>query len=261
MNIYHLIIRPEVSIETAWEELESIGVNVLYSDEDPEGHQKILVCRLPNKEKITTHPSVLSVKPAPNLNIDWEMQWFQHGLNFHNGLVHVPIGDANIRLKPGPGFGDASHPTTRLVLKMMEHVVPCRPVLDVGCGSGILSLAALHWGARPIYAIDIDPEAICHTIENISLNDIKKSVWVGSAEELVQQDPPKKLVALMNMISSEQALAWESLSILQGHIHDCITSGILAEEQEAYLKLWNGRGWQLRGTLEEDGWMAFHWEK
>lgn len=262
MSIYHFSIHPDVSIEAAWEELEIAGVEVLYSDEGPDGEDKVIICRLepqPSKEEwLAKLSSVQSIKPAPDLSIDWEAQWSEHGLDFREGFVHVRVGGLEFLLKPGPGFGDASHPSTRLVLQMMENVVPGHPVLDIGCGSGILSLAAARLGAHPVYAIDIDPDAIRHTIENISLNNIEKPLWVGSAQELVDQRPGKRLIALMNMISSEQEQAWNSLAPLHQHIEACITSGVLTAEKDAYLASWKARGWKLVDTLQEGDWLAFH---
>lgn len=265
MNIYHFSIHPDVSIESAWEELEIAGVEVLYSDEDSESQNKIIICRLnPETSKETwlaKLPSVQSIQQAPDLTIDWESQWAHHGLDFHEGYVHVRVGTLEIILKPGPGFGDASHPTTRLVLQMMEYAVPGKATIDIGCGSGILTLAAAFLEGSPVYAIDIDPEAIRHTIENIALNKIDKSVWVGSANELAGQKPKGPFIALMNMISSEQDLAWNSLAPLHDVINECISSGVLTEEKEAYITQWEERGWQLHSTQQEGDWHAFHFKK
>ena len=265
MKIYHLTIHPNIPTETAWEELEAAGVEVLYSDEDPEGRQKILICRLEDHtsrvEQMAALPGILSISAAPDLMIDWETQWSQHGLDFHNGLVHVHVGETEFSLKPGPGFGDASHPTTRLVLQMMKTSVPERNVLDIGCGSGILSLAAIYLKAHSVYAIDIDPDAIRHTIENIGLNNIEQPIWVGSTDELIDQCPAKPLIALMNMISSEQEQAWKALEPIHHQIQECITSGILAEEKNAYIAHWAKRGWQLKKEEQEGCWQAFHFSK
>lgn len=265
MKIYHLTIHPNTPTETAWEKLETAGIEVLYSDEDLERRQKVLVCRLENcssqVEQIAGLPEILSISAAPDLAIDWETQWSQHGLDFHDGLVHVHVGETEFSLKPGPGFGDASHPTTRLILQMMETHVSERAVLDIGCGSGVLSLAAIYLKAHPVYAIDIDPEAIRHTIENIGLNDVKRPIWVGSTEELIDQCPNKPLIALMNMIFSEQELAWSALKPIHHRIEECITSGILTEEKDAYIALWHERGWQLNKAEQEGCWQAFHFIK
>lgn len=69
------------------------------------------------------------------------------------------------------------------------------------------------------------------------------------------------MIALMNMISSEQELAWNSLIPLHENIEEWITSGILAEEKEAYAALWKNRGWTQKNVIQEDDWLAFHFTK
>ncbi|MDN3508012.1 MAG: 50S ribosomal protein L11 methyltransferase, partial [Simkaniaceae bacterium] len=69
------------------------------------------------------------------MDIDWDEQWAHHAPNFCNGKVSItlPCG-RSFDLVPGPGFGDCSHPTTRLMLEMMDGEVIDRDVVDVGCG-------------------------------------------------------------------------------------------------------------------------------
>ena len=179
--------------------------------------------------------------------IDWEKQWALHGANFSNGLVHIelPLNDAILRLKPGPGFGDFSHPTTRLVLRMMtSHVLG----EDIGSGSGILSLAASSLGAKSVHGIEIDPEAVAHAQENAQLNGLFCTFSLPHRIKL-----PKKPILLMNMIRSEQRLAYPGFSI-----HKAFTSGILREEREKYLEMTASWGWKLEGEEEEEGWLGFY---
>ncbi len=78
-----------------------------------------------------------------------------------------------IRINPAMAFGTGTHPSTKLCLHLMEaHLSPGHPVIDVGCGSGILSIAALKMGASQALAIDISAKAIASTQENVALNDI-----------------------------------------------------------------------------------------
>jgi ribosomal protein L11 methyltransferase len=79
----------------------------------------------------------------------------------------------NIRLDPGLAFGTGSHPTTRLCLRWLErHVLPASRVLDYGCGSGILAIAALKLGAREAVGVDVDPAAIAAARENAARNGV-----------------------------------------------------------------------------------------
>ena len=84
----------------------------------------------------------------------------------------VPAGKAPLYLNPGLTFGTGSHASTQLCLMGLEHTVPGKPVLDLGCGSGILSIAALVLGASAAAAVDIDPKAVDVAYENAALNGI-----------------------------------------------------------------------------------------
>ena len=91
-------------------------------------------------------------------------------LNLMAGL-HLPF-----RLKPGGGFGDLSHPTTRLMLRMLAQIVAKQDVIDIGCGSGILSLAAAALGSPKVYGIDIEQEAVEHSRNNAIFNNLSEKI-------------------------------------------------------------------------------------
>lgn len=97
-----------------------------------------------------------------------------------------------ILLGSGRAFGSGEHETTRSCLEEMEHipVFPDSKVLDLGCGTGILSIAAAKMGARSVIALDPDPEAIKTTISNIQLNSAEKVVYPlqGELESLDSED-------------------------------------------------------------------------
>ncbi len=187
--------------------------------------------------------------------IDWEKQWEMHAKGFDKGLLTLSIpGYGDIRLKPGPGFGDLSHATTRLSLDLMTEYVKGREVIDIGCGSGILSLAASAMGAKNVVGIDIDSGAIGHSIENQKLNEMTNIVFLFPEDFLT---PPSSPMMVMNMIRSEQVQAWEALSQLHRLNGTIITSGILTEDSEKYLAKTEEWGWRLVKTKTEDGWSAF----
>lgn len=114
---------------------------------------------------------------------DWESAWREH---FHphrvgHRSVVVPTwrdydpepDDIVIRLDPGMAFGTGLHPTTQLCARELEkHVQPGETVLDVGCGSGILSIIAARLGAGHVRGIDIDPVAVTAAMENVAHNTL-----------------------------------------------------------------------------------------
>lgn len=94
-----------------------------------------------------------------------------------NQEVPRASGDLAILLDPGMAFGTGLHPSTQLCLEAMEDVVqPGQRVLDAGCGSGILSIAAVRLGAARVDAFDIDPLAVRATVENAALNELPVAV-------------------------------------------------------------------------------------
>ena len=118
---------------------------------------------------------------------DWENNWkaFYKPMEIGERLIVIPewekarIGDrVPLILNPGLTFGTGSHATTRLCLKALEkHIHGGEKVLDLGCGSGILSIAALRLGAERAFACDIDEKCIGVAYENAALNDISKDVY------------------------------------------------------------------------------------
>ena len=90
-----------------------------------------------------------------------------------------------IRMDPGLAFGSGSHETTRLCLEYLDSSnLKELTVLDYGCGSGILGIAALSLGAKNVIAVDIDPQAIIATKENAKINNVDKKISIVSSEGL-----------------------------------------------------------------------------
>jgi ribosomal protein L11 methyltransferase len=89
-----------------------------------------------------------------------------------------------VRINMGLAFGTGEHPTTALCLAWLERHVAAGTMLDYGCGSGILALAALVLGARFAYAVDNDPQALTATKANAALNDVAERLFVGLPETL-----------------------------------------------------------------------------
>jgi ribosomal protein L11 methyltransferase len=211
---------------------------------------------------------ILSISEHTYEQVDWEDQWQIHGQNYQDGKATIdltPYGYPNsFQMIPGPGFGDLSHPTTRLVLKLMLPLAQQKIVMDIGCGSGVLSLAALAAGAEQVYAIDIAPQALEHTENNAKLNGFHQSILCTLPENLVLNSLPNNWLVLMNMIHSEQCVAWESVHSHFDNTHlpcDIITSGILDQDKKTYLEQTEKWGWSLHHEVSEGQWAAFHFSK
>lgn len=264
-SVFH--INPSADFEVVWQNLEDAGCSLLYSDVDENSQQIFghLPPEIKKQDLLEQYPEIFSIEDIELPEIDWESQWAVHG-NYHEGFLNVDLRDYTetafakdqptiLKLKPGPGFGDLSHPTTRLVLKLMPSYVLNKNVVDVGCGSGILSLAAVSMGASTVHGIDIDEEALVHSEVNSQLNGMEAMIRFILPEGF--QEIPHHPVVLMNMIQSEQQVAWASLSTFVSDVSFAVTSGILSEGREDYLQLCKQWGWQLIDELEEDGWLGF----
>jgi ribosomal protein L11 methyltransferase len=127
---------------------------------------------------------------------DWAAAWRAHFRPIHvAGRICVcppwervpdPPGGFTVVIEPRMAFGTGHHETTRLALeRMVTEVVPGQRVLDVGCGSGILSIAAAKLGASDVTAVDTDPDAVSNTRENAAINATagRVHVAVGSAAD------------------------------------------------------------------------------
>ena len=111
----------------------------------------------------------------------------------------VPEGRCPLYLNPGLTFGTGSHASTQLCLEgVEEHTVPGKPVIDLGCGSGILSIAALCLGASTAVAVDIDPKAVDVAYENAALNNIDRSRYTVRSGDVISD------TALANELSSQK---------------------------------------------------------
>ena len=99
--------------------------------------------------------------------------------------MEAPEADAvNIKLDPGLAFGTGNHASTFLCLQWLGKTdVKDKIVIDYGCGSGILGVAALLLGAKKVYATDIDPQAVLATQQNADLNGVLNKLYVGLPEE------------------------------------------------------------------------------
>ncbi len=195
----------------------------------------------------------------PN-HIDWKDQWARFAPGFQNGKAHIDLTRFGVKktllLYPGPGFGDLSHPTTSLMLSCMEGEMQDRIALDIGCGSGILSLAALLMGASRSIGIDIDEEAILHARQNAKLNQLRQST--NFARTLPKRS---RGIVLINMILSEQKLVLKEIPDLPRRASLWIASGILVEQKQEAQDFAESLGLQFLEEKKEGEWIAMKFKE
>jgi ribosomal protein L11 methyltransferase len=176
---------------------------------------------------------------------DWAEAWKEHyrPIRIGRGLLILPAWLSNpdesrlaIVLDPGMAFGTGTHPSTQLCLAALEDYVQAGDeVIDLGCGSGILSIGAVLLGARRVRALDIDPLAVRITRENAGRNGV--AAWVevsdGSLENLLQSAVPAPDLLVANILApvlDDMARHGMSRAVRPGGT--VILAGVLAEQAE-----------------------------
>lgn len=160
-------------------------------------------------------------------------------------------GDIHIRIEPGLVFGGGEHPTTRVCLAaldaLLRDTVP-QAVLDVGCGTGILAIAAALAGSKKVRGIDINPLAVATARENVRLNSVERAVRVVLGDGLEELDEGD--LALMNI---GPAIIAEAARSLHGFGY-VIASGFLKGEEAGLVERLRKNGLALGARFEEEGW-------
>jgi ribosomal protein L11 methyltransferase len=207
--------------------------------------------------------------------VNWEEAWKQHfkprkiGRNF----VIRPTwedyatgeGEIEIVLDPGQAFGTGDHATTRLCLELMEDAALRDAVVaDVGCGSGILSVAAIKLGAAEVVAVDVEPTAVEVAKENAALNGVQFLALTGDgiAPLLTASEGGREGfdVVLSNIISAILIRLARDVSDALVPGGRWIVSGVIPQNWPDVLAAAERAGFEIRERREEDGWVAalFH---
>lgn len=147
--------------------------------------------------------------------------------------MQAPEPDAvNIKLDPGLAFGTGNHASTFLCLQWLGKInLKDKIVIDYGCGSGILGVAALLLGAKKVYATDIDPQAVLATKQNAELNGVLEHLYVGLPEEFnIEFNHQKADVFVANILAGPlMALAPEFSTLIKSE-GEFALAGILEEQ-------------------------------
>ena len=184
------------------------------------------------------HMNMMYPMPSPTYQFveeeDWAEAWKKHYHPVHIGQrilirprwIEVEPGKADviISLDPGMAFGTGTHPTTQLCLECLEDLVqPGTKVLDLGCGSGILAIAAAKLGAHDVLAVDIDPISVKATLENAAENAVSAQIIAqeGSLESLITSARRFDL-AVVNILA--RTIIW----MCDQHLGDVVRPGGLA---------------------------------
>jgi ribosomal protein L11 methyltransferase len=209
---------------------------------------------------------------------DWAEAWKQHYHPIEIGklMVIVPAWLENprpervaVKIDPGMAFGTGTHPTTRLCLEWIEMILgeadhaalSAYDVLDVGCGTAILAVAALKLGARRALGVDIDPLAVRVAGENALVNGVadRLELATGSVAETVAgkfslRQAPLVLANILAPVLIQ--LFGDGLAELVSPGGSLILSGILDTQAAGVIAAGEAKGLTLAGQLQELDWVA-----
>jgi ribosomal protein L11 methyltransferase len=161
----------------------------------------------------------------------------------------------NIKLDPGLAFGTGNHASTFLCLQWLAGLdLKDKVVIDYGCGSGILGVAALLLGAKYVYATDIDPQAVLATKQNAELNGVADRLWVGLPEDFEAHYQDKTEILVANILAKPLMMLVETFYNLTVPNAQIALAGLIEEQIEdvkaAYAPYFEITGQQMR----EENW-------
>ncbi len=191
----------------------------------------------------------------------WERSWMEHyqPMKFSESLWVCPTGQEKkepgcvcLILDPGLAFGTGTHPTTALCLEWLaSYDLHGKIVIDYGCGSGILAVAALLLWAKQVHAVDIDPQAITATLANAAKNKVLDKIKCYLPEQF---SPFQADIVVANILAYPLCELSEQVSNLvrpNGHL---ILSGILSEQAESVIAAYKLHKIEIQPPIIQEEW-------
>jgi ribosomal protein L11 methyltransferase len=215
---------------------------------------------------LETAEGLVEAVKQPIAGENWAEAWKVHFKSFRVGrrllikptweAVEAKPGEVVVEIDPGGAFGSGTHETTALCLEAIERIVEKGDrVLDIGCGSGILGLAAAHLGAERVLGIEIDPAAVVTAKDNVKANGLTGSVeiregdlfsGVGEDYDLIFSNIIADVIIDLAPLTAKylaEGGAW-------------LVSGILDRRVEDVLEAVAAAGWRVRENLHAGEWYA-----
>lgn len=202
-------------------------------------------------------------------NVDWATNWkeFYYPQQVGKSFLIYPSWEKPkevsrnsvlIQLDPGQAFGTGQHESTQLCLELVEGInLDGKRIADVGCGSGILSIAAIKLGAAEVQACDIDPLAVESATGNAKINDVSEKLYVslGGARALLTKAPFDLIFA--NIIAEALLRISDDLFALMGDNSQMIWSGIVRERTDRIESYLHKKGLKIQKKHPMDEWFSY----
>ncbi|MEK9767188.1 MAG: 50S ribosomal protein L11 methyltransferase [Thalassolituus sp.] len=250
------ILEPELGTTPIWDNTEVVGLFEANRDVEELRSQLSTVFQLKAKTELPKHRiEILEDK-------DWVRAWMDdyHPMQFGERLWvcpswrEPPQPDAvNLMLDPGLAFGTGTHPTTSLCLKYLDREVEGGElVVDFGCGSGILGIAALLLGAKRMIGTDIDPQALLATRDNAGRNKVSEDLY----DVYLPEDTPETQADIMvaNILAGPLEQLAPTIAGLTRSGGKLALSGLLAEQAETISACYS-QWFEMNAPQQEGDWV------
>lgn len=224
------------------------------------------------KDRLTAENIPYEIDSILCKNSDWENNWKKYFKPMPVGerLLIQPIwkdkieaGDRVVlNLEPGLAFGSGTHETTRLCLEAIEkHITPGCKMLDIGCGSGILSIASLLLGADEATGVDIDKLAVKTAMENANRNGFDESRYTLYHGNLTDKVHGKFDVIAANIVADAIIMLSKGVDEFMTDDSVYIVSGIIDMREAEVVSALDEYGFRITARHEEGGWLCFECKK
>ena len=220
------------------------------------------------KERLDSEDIAHEIEVGDCLTEDWQNNWKQyyHAMPIGEKLLIRPLWedayDANgrkvLNIEPGLAFGTGSHPTTKLCLETLENYIDkTSTVLDIGCGSGILSIASLLLGAKSALGVDIDSLAVKTAVANAKENGFEEPVFTAVQGNLSDKVSGIFNVVVANIVADVIMQFNTQVGAFLSDDGIYITGGIIENREDEVLASFAENGFEVISRAENNGWLVF----